>query len=128
MHLDSERRPPPSSLHPLLHLVTSVVAGGKERGQHKANGQSQSPLMSDSPSWARWDFNGCERHWTGESESIKLALAGQSQGTVNTHFGLTAFRDNRGRLDYADAGHFILLPLQDWEHRRVIVLTLLWCQ
>ncbi len=44
------------------------------------------------------------------SESIKLVLAGQTQGTVNSaHFGLTASRAAVG-LDYADAGP--LYPLQ----------------
>lgn len=46
----------------------------------------------------------------GGKESIKLALAGQTQGTVNgAHFGLTASRAAVG-LDYADAG--TLYPFQ----------------
>lgn len=39
------------------------------------------------------------------SESIKLALAGQTQWTVNSaHFGLTASRA-AVQLDYANEGH-----------------------
>lgn len=41
----------------------------------------------------------------GRDQGIKLALAGQTQGTVNTaHFEVTASRAAVG-LDYADEGH-----------------------